>query len=125
LARGTAQDWTIHGLNALTLQVRGRAENNPMRLYLTVKDSAGRSATVANPNTNVVTTAAWQEWSVPFTALTPVDLTQVSTLIIETRSDQSVSRIDDLRPEDIRGASGEVEIAGSIAFGGCAAGRVG
>jgi hypothetical protein len=78
----TAQDWTVHGLTTLTLNVRGRAENNPMRLYLTVKDSAGRSATVVNPNANVVTTAAWQEWSIPFTALTPVDLTQVSTLVI-------------------------------------------
>jgi hypothetical protein len=37
---------------------------------------------VANPNANAVTTAAWQEWSIPFAALTPVDLTQVSTLVI-------------------------------------------
>ncbi len=78
----TAPDWTIHGLNTLTLNVRGRAENNPMRLYLTVKDGAGRSATVANPNANAVTTGTWQEWAIPFTALAPVDLTRVSTLVI-------------------------------------------
>jgi hypothetical protein len=78
----TAQDWTIHGLNTLTLHVRGRAENNPMRLYLTVKDSTGRNTTVVHPDANAVTTIAWQEWAIPFSVLAPVDLTQVSTLII-------------------------------------------
>lgn len=78
----TPQDWTIHGLNTLTLSVRGRTENSSVRLYVTVKDSTGRSATVANANANAVTTASWQDWSIPFTALTPVDLSKVSAMTI-------------------------------------------
>ena len=78
----TPQDWTVHNLATLVLYVRGRAENDPMPLYITVTDAAGKSATVTNANASITTTVDWQEWAVPFSALAPVDLTRVSTLVI-------------------------------------------
>jgi len=78
----TPQDWTVHGLNRLSLYVRGRAENDPMPLYVTIQDSTGRSATVTNADSNAVVTADWQEWSIPFSALAPVDLTRVSAIVV-------------------------------------------
>jgi hypothetical protein len=78
----SAQDWTIHGLDTLTLYVRGRAENNLMPLYVTIKDKTGRSATVTNADANVTQVATWQQWSIPFSALAPVDLTRVGGMVI-------------------------------------------
>ncbi|MBN2132860.1 MAG: LamG domain-containing protein, partial [Sedimentisphaerales bacterium] len=78
----TPQDWTLHDLATLVLYVRGRTENDPMPLYVTVKDTAGGSATVTNANASITTTIDWQEWAIPFSALAPVDLTRVSSLVI-------------------------------------------
>jgi hypothetical protein len=78
----SAQDWTIHGLDTLVLYVRGRAENDLMPLYVTIRDSAGRTVTVTNADANVVRAADWQAWSIPFAALVPVDLSQVSAMVI-------------------------------------------
>jgi hypothetical protein len=77
-----AQDWTVHGLTTLTLHVRGQTINDPMPLYVTIADDVGRSVTVANADANVATTGAWQEWVVPFSALTPVDMTRVKAMTI-------------------------------------------
>ncbi len=79
---GTPQDWTVHGLDRLVLYVRGRPENNAMRLYVTTTDQAGRSATAAHADTNVVLTEDWLQWPIPFSALAPVDLAQVTTMVI-------------------------------------------
>ena len=78
----TSQDWTVHGLDALVLYVQGRAENDPMRLYVTIQDAAGRSGTVANPDSNLVVATDWQEWPIPFSALAPVDMSQVTMMVI-------------------------------------------
>ena len=53
-----------------------------MRLYVTITDQAGRSATAANADTNVVLTEDWLQWPIPFSALAPVDLTEVTTIVI-------------------------------------------
>jgi hypothetical protein len=76
------QDWTIRGLDTLTLYIRGRTENDPVPLYVTIKDSTGRSATVTNTDANITQATTWQTWSIPFASLAPVDLTQVTGMVI-------------------------------------------
>jgi hypothetical protein len=78
----SAQDWTVRGLDTLTLYIRGRAENDLMPLYVTIEDGSGRSATVTNPDAGVARAATWQQWSIPFSALAPVDLTRVRAMVI-------------------------------------------
>ncbi|MGE5296012.1 MAG: hypothetical protein ACM3VT_14400, partial [Solirubrobacterales bacterium] len=102
------QDWTLHDLKTLTLYVRGQTTNDPMPLYVTIVDDAGRSATVVDAEANVATTATWQEWTVPFSALTPVDLTRVKTMVIglgdraNAVGGMGLVYIDDIRLEAAR-----------------------
>jgi hypothetical protein len=42
----TAQNWTVNGMNTLTIHVQGQASNGPAVLYVTLKDSTGKTATV-------------------------------------------------------------------------------
>lgn len=58
------------------------AGNTPDRLYVTIKDSAGKSCTVGYPDTTAVTTGAWQQWQIPFSTLTGVNLGKIKTLIL-------------------------------------------
>ena len=45
--------------------------NDPSPLYVTVADSAGKSATVTHPDPMAVTTTEWTEWKVPLSRLEP------------------------------------------------------
>jgi hypothetical protein len=76
------QDWTIHGLDTLTLWIRGQAENELVPLYVTIKDNTGRSATVVSADAAITQATTWQSWSIPFASLAPVDLTQVTGMVI-------------------------------------------
>jgi uncharacterized protein YycO len=84
----TPQDWTVHGAHTLSLWLYGlpapasptEAGNAPADVYLTVKDSSDKSATVTYPNgTNV---DGWTEWKIPLSDLAAVKLTAVKTLIL-------------------------------------------
>ncbi len=102
------QDWTVHDLKTLTLYVRGQTANDPMSLYVTITDDAGRNATAVNANANVTTTAAWQEWAIPFSALTPVDMARIKTMVIglgdraNPVGGMGLIYIDDIRLEALR-----------------------
>ncbi len=56
--------------------------NSPGTLYLTVEDSAGKSATVTNPDAGAVNVTIWTEWKIPFSSLTGVNLAKVKRLSI-------------------------------------------
>ncbi len=75
-------DWTGGGADALRLFVQGSADNEADTLYVAVEDSAGHVAVVTNDDAAVLTTAAWQEWVVPFADLAGVNLAGVQTLYI-------------------------------------------
>ena len=75
-------DWTTGGADALRLFVQGSADNEADTLYVAVEDSAGHVAVVTNADTAVVTTAAWQEWVIPFADLGGVNLAAVDMLTI-------------------------------------------
>jgi hypothetical protein len=76
------QDWTVNGLNTLTLFVRGRSANEAAPLYVTVEDSAGRAATVTDPNPDAARRYTWIEWKIPLSDLGDVDATRVRKLIV-------------------------------------------
>jgi hypothetical protein len=77
----TAQNWTVNGVDTLTLYVRGASANGPDRLYVTLSDSASGSATVALTDTGFVARAVWTEVSIPvsdFVDVNPAAITKMS-----------------------------------------------
>jgi Concanavalin A-like lectin/glucanases superfamily len=51
-------------------------------LYVVLEDSAGNEAVVTHPNPAVVGIAAWQEWLIPYSEFTGVNLNSIRTMII-------------------------------------------
>jgi regulation of enolase protein 1 (concanavalin A-like superfamily) len=58
------------------------AGNTADTLYVTVKDSTGRSATVANADPAACITGTWQEWCVPFSSFSGVSMNRITSMII-------------------------------------------
>jgi hypothetical protein len=56
--------------------------NSQEPLYVAVEDSAGKSATVANPDPAAVTLTTWTEWKVPLSSFAGVNLAKVKKLYI-------------------------------------------
>lgn len=61
----TPHDWTINGVDTLTLYVRGQANNEWDSLYVALQDSAGYIGFVAHPDPAIVTALEWTEWQIP------------------------------------------------------------
>ena len=81
------QDWTAHGADTLSLYFHGMSEeegNSAEGLYLTVKDSAGKSKTVAHPDAAATTVTDWQQWTIPLSEFTSagVKISAVKSLTI-------------------------------------------
>jgi hypothetical protein len=77
-----AQDWTVNGMNTLVMAVQGAMANGAGLVYVTIEDSAGKSATVTNPDAALVTTGIYSDWKVPLSDFAGVDLTQVKKMYI-------------------------------------------
>ena len=76
----TPQDWTVNGVDTLTLYVRGMATNGPGSLYVALQDSAGRVADVPHADPAAVTAVEWLKWSIPladFTDVNPSGMTKM------------------------------------------------
>jgi hypothetical protein len=78
----TAQNWTLNGVNTLTLYFRGAATNGPERLYVTLTDSTGKTATVAHPDAAAATATVWTEWKIPLSSFTGVNAARIKTMVI-------------------------------------------
>jgi len=79
---GAPQNWTINGVDTLTIYLRGNSGNGAGTIYVAVEDSAGKIATVANPDPAAVTTTRWTEWKVPLSSFTGVNPARVKTLYL-------------------------------------------
>ncbi len=79
---GALQDWTVGGADSLSLYFRGVAANSPQRLYVTLKDSAGQTATVSHSDPEVILVAQWQQWRIPYSDLAGVNLARIRTIMI-------------------------------------------
>lgn len=80
----TAQDWTLGGVQTLSLVFKGQKENAEQPMYVRVEDAAGVSATVAFPNEYMVQSKFWRPWDVDLAEVggAGVDLTHVAKLTI-------------------------------------------
>ncbi len=77
----SSQDWTVGGVNTLTLYVRGKGDNDPEPLYVRLEDSSNRTTTVTNPDPDAVLITRWTEWSVPlgdFDGVNPARITKMT-----------------------------------------------
>jgi hypothetical protein len=77
-----AQNWTVNGVDTLTLSVRGRAGNAAERLYVALEDSTGRRAVAAHPDPSILAATKWNEWKIPLSQFTGVNAARIKTLVI-------------------------------------------
>jgi hypothetical protein len=80
----TPQDWTVHGVDTLTLSYQGDAANSEATLYVMLEDKSGRSGMSLTPNTAALLTTTWQQWDIPLSTFSAagVDLRAVKTLYL-------------------------------------------
>ena len=76
------QDWTAYGVTTLTVFWRGNAGNGADKLYVTIEDSAGKQAIVANTDAADAKVTAWTEWKIPLSSFTGVNLAKVKKLYV-------------------------------------------
>ncbi|NLZ05856.1 MAG: hypothetical protein GXY19_11835, partial [Phycisphaerae bacterium] len=58
------------------------AGNSAEAMYVTIEDSAGKSATVVNTDAAITVRPSWQEWAIPFSDLSGVNLARVDKMVI-------------------------------------------
>ena len=78
----SAQDWTVGGVNTLTLYIRGQVGNAAETLYVTLHDSSNGTATVVNPDPEVVLATRWTEWNVPLSEFVGVNAARIKQMTI-------------------------------------------
>jgi len=80
----TAQDWTMHEADSLTLYFRGEAENSQDPLYIVIEDSHGGFATVYHSSASAVLSTEAQVWHIALSDLDAlgVDLGAIETMVI-------------------------------------------
>lgn len=76
------QDWTVRGMNTLSLWFRGRAENSREPLYVGLVDSSRRTVVVRHGDPNALLTTEWQQWNIRLTAFAPVDIAVIEHFFI-------------------------------------------
>ena len=78
------QNWTVNGVDTLTLYVRGRTANGAGGLYVALEDSAGKLAVVAHSDPAILAAAKWNEWKIPLSRFTTagVNVTRITKMYI-------------------------------------------
>jgi hypothetical protein len=71
----TGNAWQV-----LAIGVDSQKANAPDSLYVTIQDSAGKTATAINAT--AATWAAWTQWEVPLSSLTGINLKSVKKMIV-------------------------------------------
>ncbi|MBN1363145.1 MAG: hypothetical protein JW993_21270 [Sedimentisphaerales bacterium] len=78
----TPQNWTVHGMDTLTLYVHGWAAGDADRLYVALEDSDAHITVVAHPDSNAVLVEEWIEWSIPLSDFTGVNPAAITRMVI-------------------------------------------
>ena len=78
------QDWTIHGVDTLTVYIVGDAANAAEPLYVALEDSRGNLGVEVHPDGAIATTGQWVEWNVPLSRFSSagVDVTAVRVMYL-------------------------------------------
>ncbi|MCP4614056.1 MAG: LamG domain-containing protein [Planctomycetes bacterium] len=71
------RDWTVNGVNSLTIWYRGAPTNVAEPMYVVLNGSAG----VTNDNTDAAKATAWTEWTIDLQAF-GMNLTNVNTITL-------------------------------------------
>jgi hypothetical protein len=77
-----AQNWTVNGVNTLTVHVRGQASNGAAVLYVTLDDSTGKSATVSYGDDTLVKSGTWVAWSIPLSRFSGINPAKIKKMTI-------------------------------------------
>jgi len=80
-----SQDWTVQGVEELSLSFIGEHENAEHLMYLTLEDAAGQSFRVET-FPHAVQTDSWRQWTIPLGLYSDggVDLTSIKKITIGT-----------------------------------------
>lgn len=83
----TPQDWTVKGVEVLTLWFHGDADNAtgrqiPEPLYVALKDEAGNSASIVHPDPSAITIESWEQWRIALVDFTDVDPATIKMMAI-------------------------------------------
>ncbi len=70
-------DWTVNGVNTLTIWYRGDADNAAETMYVVLNGSAG----VDHPNPNAAQAVGWNEWNIDLQAF-GINLANVNTITL-------------------------------------------
>jgi len=78
------KDWTVNGVDTLTIWYRGNRDNAVEQMYVMLNGSAG----VDHENPNAAQTIGWQEWNIDLQAFADqgVNLSNVTSITIGLRS---------------------------------------
>jgi len=78
------QDWTVHGVEAMSMSFIGEHENEEHLMYIILEDAAGQSLRVENPFTHAVQSDTWRKWTFTLGQFIDagVDLSSVKKLTI-------------------------------------------
>jgi hypothetical protein len=78
----TPQNWTDNGVDTLVLFVQGRSGNGQEKLYVSLEDSANKSAIVVHPNAKAALGAQWTEWRIPLADFAGVSAAKIKKMVI-------------------------------------------
>jgi hypothetical protein len=92
------RDWTVNGVNRLTIWFRGSSSNAAEQLYVTLNDNAR----VDHDNPDAARVTSWTEWSIPLQAFADqgVNLSNVNSITLGLRSvtgGTGIMYFDDIR----------------------------
>jgi len=102
------QDWTIGGADSLSLYFQGLADNSAEGLYVTIKDSAGKSKTVASADAAATTVTDWQQGTIP--------LSEFASAGVKINAVKSVTIGVGNRSVPVKGGAGKL-IIDDVGFG--------
>ena len=76
------QNWTVNGVDTLTLFFRGTPSNGAEPVYVALEDSMGNVAVVVHPDPDAALATSWTEWNIPLSDFAGVNATAIKTMVI-------------------------------------------
>jgi hypothetical protein len=97
-----AQNWTVSGVDTLTLHVRGTPNNALDRFYVTLTDSAGATATVTIENGEALTSIQWVAVNIPLADFAGVNPAAIKAMSVGVGNPPAVGGAGSLLFDDFR-----------------------
>ncbi len=91
-----AQDWTIKGVDMLSVSFRGKRDNVEQPLYVRVEDAAGKQVTITHPATYAVQSEPWRTWDIALSEVSKagVDLKTIKKLTVGVGNGKTSGQAD-------------------------------